>query len=508
MTIHKSKGLEFPVCILAGASHQYNKDDLKKRVQLNSRYGIGLKVYNADTMSRYDSIQYSVLRQINEKELMSENLRVLYVALTRAKEQFVTFYTSKKIEKAVTANAKKIIDGRVSPVSVQKTNSDGDLIVTAALLHKDGGVLRDMCHSDIKFDALSDFDMSINVVLGETEQKTVDEVQTVNAELDPELLKKIKDRLSFRYDRLSLANYPSKMTASSLDDSHRNYEYLTSSKPAFLTEGNMTYAEKGTAMHTFMQYCDYDNARDDLETEIARLISCSYLTAEQAKVLDRGKLTTFFTSDFAKRIFGGAQGYFDVTPDLTIFGKVVAGGYPGAGGVGGKKEYAGLMAAGVASGKHRAYVGGTLAAAPISALAGYTCIKEIERTNACEIAGKAGDKLTDGIKSLIQQYRLPFVAYNQGSICHLECTGAMSFDFSSFNILKSAVGLLRNKEMMYERKDSMERMGAAYMANGLVTLAGSRLYTSMATTDEVIDDALNRFEEVFKHVVPTNKGLL
>lgn len=309
MTIHKSKGLEFPVCILAGASHQYNKDDLKKRVQLNSRYGIGLKVYNADTMSRYDSIQYCVLRQINEKELMSENLRVLYVALTRAKEQFVTFYTSKKIERAVTANAKKIIDGRVSPVSVQKTNSDGDLIVTAALLHKDGGVLRDMCHSDIKFDALSDFDMSINVVLGDTEQKTVDEAQTVKAELDPELLKKIKDRLSFRYDRLSLANYPSKMTASSLDDSHRNYEYLTSSKPAFLTEGNMTYAEKGTAMHTFMQYCDYDNARDDLETEIARLISYSYLTAEQAKVLDRGKLTTFFTSDFAKRIFGGDRVY-------------------------------------------------------------------------------------------------------------------------------------------------------------------------------------------------------
>ena len=54
----------------------------------------------------------------------------------------------------------------------------------------------------------------------------------------------------------------------------------------------------------------------------------------------------------------------------------------------------------------------------------------------------------------------------------------------------------------------MERMGAAYMDNGLVTLAGSRLYTSMATTDEVIDDALNRFEEVFKHVVPTDKGLL
>lgn len=202
---------------------------------------------------------------------------------------------------------------------------------------------------------------------------------------------------------------------------------------------------------------------------------------------------------------GGAQGYFGVTPDLTIFGKVVAGGYPGAGGVGGKKEYAGLMAAGVASGKHRAYVGGTLAAAPISCVAGTVAIREIEKTDACVKAGQAGDKLTDGLKDLIDKYGLPFVAYNQGSICHLECTGAMSFDYSSMCMLKSAIGLLSNKAMMYERKESMERMGAAYMANGIVTLAGSRLYTSLADTDEVIDEALSRFEEVFKHVVKTDK---
>jgi len=202
----------------------------------------------------------------------------------------------------------------------------------------------------------------------------------------------------------------------------------------------------------------------------------------------------------------GAQGYFDVVPDLTVFGKIVAGGYPGAGGVGGKKEYAGLMAAGVATlGKHRAYVGGTLAANPMSSLAGYTAISEIARTNACEIAGRAGDRLTDGLKMLLDKYALPFVAYNQGSIVHLECSGAMSFDYSSFCMPKSALELLRNKEMMTERKESMERMGAAYMANGIVTLAGSRLYTSMADTDEVIDEALNRFENVFSHVAKTGK---
>ncbi|MBR6452886.1 MAG: aminotransferase class III-fold pyridoxal phosphate-dependent enzyme [Lachnospiraceae bacterium] len=205
---------------------------------------------------------------------------------------------------------------------------------------------------------------------------------------------------------------------------------------------------------------------------------------------------------------GGAQEYFDVVPDLTIFGKIVAGGYPAAGGVGGKKEYAQLMAAGLATGKHRAYVGGTLAANPLSCVAGTAAIQEIARTNACEIAGRMGDRLCDGLKALLKQYELPFVAYNQGSIVHLECTGAMSFDFSSLSFIKSALGLLKHKDMMYVRKDSMERMGAAYMANGIVTLAGSRLYTSMADTPEIIDEALNRFEEVFKHVRKTDKGLV
>jgi len=95
------------------------------------------------------------------------------------------------------------------------------------------------------------------------------------------------------------------------------------------------------------------------------------------------------------------------------------------------------------------------------------------------------------------------VAYNQGSIVHLECTGAMSYDYSSMSFVKSALGLLKNKAMMTRRKDAMERMGAAYMANGIVTLAGSRLYTSLADTDEVIADALSRFETVFSHVVNT-----
>ncbi len=191
----------------------------------------------------------------------------------------------------------------------------------------------------------------------------------------------------------------------------------------------------------------------------------------------------------------------DMYPDLTVFGKIVAGGYPAAGGVGGKKEYVSLMAAGLAGMGKKAYVGGTLAANPLSSYAGYVAICEIEKNNACEVAGRAGDRLAAGLKALIKKYNLPYVVYNQGSIVHLECTGAMSYDFSSMSLLGSVIPLLKKKPEMLRRKVAMEQMGAAYMANGLVTLAGSRLYTSMADTDEVIDEALRRFENVFRDVV-------
>lgn len=190
---------------------------------------------------------------------------------------------------------------------------------------------------------------------------------------------------------------------------------------------------------------------------------------------------------------GGAQGYFGVRPDLTVFGKVVAGGYPAAGGVGGRRDLMVRLAAGLESGKKRAYVGGTLAANPLSAAAGYFAIREIVRTDACKKAGQAGDRLTKGLQGIIEKLGLPFVAYNQGSICHLETAAAM---FVKLDYLR----ILRVLKEIKARKHAMEEYGAAYTAEGIITLAGSRLYTSMADTDEVIDDALARFGRVLEKV--------
>jgi glutamate-1-semialdehyde 2,1-aminomutase len=192
---------------------------------------------------------------------------------------------------------------------------------------------------------------------------------------------------------------------------------------------------------------------------------------------------------------GGAQGYFGVKPDLTTFGKIVAGGFPSAGGLGGRRDLIMLMAAGLETGKKRAYVGGTMAANPLSSAAGYFTLREIEKRDACAVAGRAGDRLTAGLQKKIAERNLPFVAYNQGSIVHLETVGTMFFELDILHIKRF---LTETKA----RKHYMEEYGAAYASEGLVTLAGSRMYTNAAETDEVIDDAIARFARVFDKVAP------
>lgn len=194
----------------------------------------------------------------------------------------------------------------------------------------------------------------------------------------------------------------------------------------------------------------------------------------------------------------GAQGYFGVSPDLTIFGKVIAGGYPSAGGLGGKQEYMKYLSTGISgNAKHKkALVGGTMAANPLSCVAGYHTLCEIERTGAIEKAGRIGDLLTIGLQKLIEKYSLPFVAFNQGSICHLETVGALHFAID-WSKPWQIPDILKQTSL---RKQEMEHVGAAYMAEGLVTLAGSRLYTSAAYGEEMLPDVLSRFEKVFQHM--------
>jgi glutamate-1-semialdehyde 2,1-aminomutase len=187
---------------------------------------------------------------------------------------------------------------------------------------------------------------------------------------------------------------------------------------------------------------------------------------------------------------GGAQGYFGVKPDLTVFGKCVAGGFPAAGGVGGRADVMSTFSAGIGSGGQRTLVGGTLSANPLSSAAGYFALLEMERTNAPVLAGRAGDKLCQGLQTIIDDLDLPFFVYNHGSIIHLETHGVLLLDVSDPDFFAKVA----------QRKEIAEEMGAAYTAEGIITLAGSRLYSSMADTDEVVEGALDGFARALGNV--------
>lgn len=309
MTVHHSKGLEFPIVILAGADRQYNKSDLNDKLLLNSKFGLGIKCHNEELMYQYKSLPYTVIRDKNASELMSENLRVLYVAMTRAKEQFITFITCKNLESKLKRLSSMIINGKVNSYLAGKINYDSELLLLSLLTHKDAEKLREYIQIDIPVKT-SDFTLDINVI----DEIELNEINDVVDFVEPncDTIKKISEKLEYKYSRKELEGISSKLTASTLDRMDSSFKYIASSKPAFLNKSGLTPAQRGTAMHTFMQFCSYENAEKSLENEIDRLYSMGYLTEEQASSLDREKLSEFFKSDFAKRMFASDKIYREV----------------------------------------------------------------------------------------------------------------------------------------------------------------------------------------------------
>ena len=304
MSVHHSKGLEFPVVILAGTNHKYNYDDLRRNLLLNPKYGLGVKLHNEEQLYQTETIPYNALKNINKTAAMSENLRVLYVAVTRAKEQFISFVTVDNLESKINSLAPNIAEGGINPFLCRNINSDGDLLLLAGLIHKNGESLRRMSEININIKQV-DFDLPIEII------SSVDDIeQSESADrafASDETVNEIRNRLSFRYDREQLAVIPAKQNASDLDESVKKPEYFVSSKPAFLSQKGLTPSERGSAMHAFMQFCNYNSARSDLEAEITRLTEEGFITAEQAASLNRKELSQFFSSALADRMFNSLK---------------------------------------------------------------------------------------------------------------------------------------------------------------------------------------------------------
>lgn len=297
-TIHKSKGLEYPFVFLCGTSVKFNADDLNKRIQINSDFGIGFKIQDRENLKLYDSFPRYTIKEINKAAAKSEEMRLLYVALTRAREQlFITVPDNKKIRKRIEKVRSEIIAaGDVTVSTVSSADSMLDWISAAMIMHPNGDWFRDG-----ETVALKECEISVNVraAAAETEKNDMEE-DTAKALPDGAMLQKLRDMFAYRYDD-SLTQKTAKITVTEIAKSSGDKLYLR--RPDFALEyGGLTAAERGTAMHTFMQYADYNAAERDVPAEAARLAEQGLLSFEERDSLNIPQLEEFFRSELYARM--------------------------------------------------------------------------------------------------------------------------------------------------------------------------------------------------------------
>ncbi|MBO5796771.1 MAG: PD-(D/E)XK nuclease family protein, partial [Clostridia bacterium] len=300
MSIHASKGLEFPVVFLAGLGRQFNNRSAMDALLFHRELGVGMDLQNTDTLEKYDTVQRNALAQRIRRDARAEDLRVLYVALTRARERLcmvITGDTAAQLTAAAAAvgNAPHLPTG-----AVMEAGSYADWVLMALLRHPEANFLRALagaegletlpCNSHLTVQALASPPM-----------EEVAEEERPAPPVDEAYLAALRERLCYTYPFEALGAVPAKLAASAL--AHQQGErFVATSRPAFFSESALTPAERGTALHQFMQFANYEAAAADPAAECRRLVKAGFLTDVQGESLPLSRLRAFFGSDLYRRI--------------------------------------------------------------------------------------------------------------------------------------------------------------------------------------------------------------
>lgn len=304
MTVHQSKGLEFPICILADMQHAFNERDNTESVLISSSAGLGMKRRTEDGISVYDTASRRAAVITSERMGRSEEMRVLYVALTRAKENLVMVTSVPNPEKGLAKVAVECgIGERANPFAVLRMNNFSDLVLTALMRHPAADELRKLSGVDVPI-FLSEKDrFKLKVVVSDSESFMTESANEQKIAAKPVFFNEVQARLDYSDPRSVLSSVPAKRAASDGSERGINREYFASSRPAFMSSGGLTPAQRGTATHKFMQFSNYAAARAGIESELARLVDGGFLSEDEGKAVNIGAAKRFFMSPLAERIF-------------------------------------------------------------------------------------------------------------------------------------------------------------------------------------------------------------
>lgn len=329
MSIHRSKGLEFPVCIVAGCSRRFNKE--RGDVLLHPELGFGAKLRDPETGARVTTLPREAAALEIDRGEMSEELRVLYVAMTRAKEKLLLLTTVKDAAKTLGKLASRLTEEpRLQPYVVRSASCISDWLLLCAMRHPDGGKLRELAAALPGVTVPCSTPWGIRIVYPEQEQEPQNAAAEEPALPDEALLSELQRKLDFVYPYAGLHGVPTKVAASDLASEPFSFQYAATARPAFLSKQGLTPAERGTALHNFMQFCDYRAAQADPMQERERLVRQGFLSREEGDAVELARVQAFFDSQLAKRISSAGQVLREYRFTVEIPAGEVQPGLPGA----------------------------------------------------------------------------------------------------------------------------------------------------------------------------------
>lgn len=319
MSIHKSKGLEFPVVFLCGSGRNFNMMDVNRNILFHQELGFGPDYVDCERRISYPTLPKQVIRRKLKAETLSEEMRILYVAFTRAKEKLIITGTVRDTAKSCArwCEAAAYKGPKIPEHCVASSKCYMDWIGSAVAKCRDGQTIRTLGGAAADFiEVMDDFsrwevnviDKASLVVLPQ-EEKELQDFSSLIGEIGEDscsggIGQEVQSKLQWKYKYAESARIPTKISVSELKKSKAARETVLK-MPGFLEgEKRMTAAMKGTLLHLAMQHMDLGRVSTlaDIKEQIERLAELEFIARDEADVINPHKILKFFQSDVGRRM--------------------------------------------------------------------------------------------------------------------------------------------------------------------------------------------------------------
>ena len=298
-SIHKSKGLEFPFVILADCAKSVNLLDARDEMIVSDKSGVGMVIIRNDKLQKYSSLAHIAAKTEVRNATVSEEMRVLYVAMTRAKEKLIAVSSDPKIYDTLQKICYEVpSDGIPHPQSVLKAGNYEKWFLMGYL--NNPGMKNLLDKIDPGNIIFSPAESTLSVVVQGIEQSETEQTRQEEAAANDVLFNEIKEKCEFVYPYILPDDARPKRVASDFENHIFKPEYFATSKPSFVLGDKLDPAQAGTANHLFLQNLDFDTT--DVNAECERMKNAHILDEKQASAIRLDKIQKFLSSSLCNRI--------------------------------------------------------------------------------------------------------------------------------------------------------------------------------------------------------------